>query len=137
MRTYTELSKFQSFEERFEYLKDPQFVGEETFGYFRWLNQEFYNGDPWKKVRRKVIIRDDGCDLGIPGFKIVGSIIVHHMKPVLPEDILEHHDWILDPEFLISVSDATHRAITYGAPPPEYDLKERKPNDTIFWERRW
>lgn len=134
-RSYSELILLPTFEERLEYLKIPHPVGEELFGYNRWLNQEFYGSKEWRLAKNDVVIRDDGCDLGIPGFKIAGMIIVHHIRPVTLDDLVKKKDWLLDPEYLISVSDATHRAITYGSLPPEYVYKERQPNDTIFWER--
>lgn len=115
IRTYSELITLPTFEERFNYLKLDGLVGQETFGYDRYLNQHLYQRNPrWKKARDKVIIRDDGCDLGVEGFEIYGKIIVHHMNPITMDDILNDRDWIYDPEFLICTVHNTHNAIHYG-----------------------
>ena len=136
IRTYTELSKLQTFEERYRYLKLGGLVGEETFGYDRYLNQIFYNSDEWKAIRREVILRDNGLDLGVPGFKIHGRIIIHHMNPITKDDILRRSKFLLDPEFLISTVDNTHKAIHYGdeslLPLPPV---ERTRYDTCPWKR--
>lgn len=134
MKTYSELVKMDSFQDRFEYLKLSGAVGYATFGFDRWLNQMFYNFPEWKSVRRYVIERDKGYDLGHPDYEIVGRIIVHHMNPVEKQDIILRNPAILDPEFLISVSDMTHNAIHYG----NLDLipqmpVERKKYDTAPW----
>lgn len=115
IRTYSELITLPTFEERFNYLKLDSLVGKETFGYDRYLNQQLYQRNPrWKKSRDKVIIRDDGCDLGVEGFEIFGKIIVHHMNPITMDDIINDRDWIYDPEFLICTAHNTHNAIHYG-----------------------
>lgn len=137
IRTYSELITLPSFEERYEYLRLFGKVGQETFGFDRYLNQAFYQGDSeWKRVRDKVIIRDNGCDLGIDGREIYGKILVHHMNPITKEDILTRSSMLLNPEYLICVTKQTHDAIHYG------DLNllmkdpiERKPNDTCPWRR--
>lgn len=134
MRSYSELKKLKTFKERFEYLKLDGSVGFETFGYDRYLNQVFYRSDPWKKVRDIVIIRDNGCDLGIEGYDIFDKAIVHHMNPITTEDIENRNPDLLNPEFLITVSFNTHNAITYGSE----DLlvmepTERFPGDTKLW----
>ena len=113
-RCYTELKQLKTFEERFEYLKLSGSVAYETFGFDRYLNQEFYKSETWKQLRRDVIIRDMGCDLGIPGREIESGLQIHHMNPITKEDILEHSDFLLDPEYLICTSADTHRAIHYG-----------------------
>ena len=114
-RCYSELITFPTFEERFRYLKLDGLVGKETFGFDRHLNQMLYQRSPrWKKVRDEVIIRDNGCDLGVEGFEIYGKIIVHHMNPITMDDILKDRDWIYDPEFLICTIHNTHNAIHYG-----------------------
>lgn len=136
IRTYSELITLPTFKERFEYLKLGGSVGRETFGYDRYINQQLYQHNPrWKKSRDTVIIRDNGCDLGMEGFEIRGKIIVHHMNPITMEDILKDRDWIYDPEFLICTVHNTHNAIHYGderlltiAP------TERTPNDTCPWK---
>lgn len=134
-RCYSELSKLETFIDRFEYLKLTGRVGEETFGYDRWLNQYFYTTPEWKAIRREVIIRDCNCDLGIIDRPIYGRTIIHHMNPITEEDILEHSDQILIPEFLICVCDVTHNAIHYGS--FESLMKDpvvRRPNDTCPWK---
>ena len=114
LRTYSELSRLHTFKERFEYLRLDGIVGAETFGFDRYLNQIFYNSDEWKAVRKTVIIRDNGCDLGIKGYDIHGKIIVHHMNPFSIDDVLHRKEELLDPEFLISTVLNTHNAIHYG-----------------------
>lgn len=137
IRTYTELSKFTTFKDRYSYLRLSGVVGRETFGIDRYLNQVFYQKDPrWKKVRDYVIIRDNGCDLGVEGYEIYGKILVHHMNPVTLEDLERESEYLLDPEFLISTTHNTHNAIHYGdenlliLPPIE-----RTQNDTCPWRR--
>lgn len=136
MRTYTELQKLKTFEERFEYLKLSGVVGDRTFGGNRWMNQIFYQQIPeWKEARRKVIVRDLGCELGLADYPIQGRIIVHHMNPISKEDISERSEIVLDPEYLICVSQLTHDAIHYGDAdllPKKYE--ERKPGDTCPWK---
>lgn len=133
IRCYSELKELKTFQERFEYLKLDGSVGVETFGYDRYLNQIFYRDPEWKRIRREVIIRDEGCDLGILGYELRGMILIHHMNPITPDDIAKHNPDILDPEYLITTCRRTHDAIHYGAELPEYELKERKPNDTCPW----
>lgn len=113
-RTYLELSQIETFEERFEYLKLRGNVGEATFGFDRWINQRFYGLREWKHARDLVIVRDDGCDLGVPGFEIHRGLLIHHMNPVALEDILHKETWLTDPNFLITTSLRTHNAIHYG-----------------------
>lgn len=114
IRTYSELIRLNTFEERFEYLRLDGRVGEETFGFDRWLNQILYRDPRWLATRDKIIIRDHGCDLGIIGREIYGRILVHHMNPISKEDILRGDEAIFDPEYLISVAHITHNAIHYG-----------------------
>lgn len=114
IKTYTELSKLSTFEERFEYLKLNGVVGESTFGFDRYLNQIFYRSQRWKNVRDYVIIRDLGCDLGIEGYEIHDRIIIHHMNPLTRQDIEKESEYLLDPEFLITTVHHTHNAIHYG-----------------------
>lgn len=114
IRTYSELITLPTFEERFEYLRLDGRVGAETFGFDRYLNQIFYNSDEWKDIRNFVIVRDHGCDLGIPDREIQSRILVHHMNPVSKEDILSRSKFLLDPEYLISTIKNTHDAIHYG-----------------------
>lgn len=135
MRTYSELITIPTFEERFRYLKLDGRVGEDTFGFDRYFNQQLYSSPEWKEIRRKVLVRDEGCDLAIPDREIFGKIIVHHMNPMTLADIEDHNPDIFDPEFLITVSKQTHDAIHYG---DESILVESKPtirtkNDTVPW----
>lgn len=136
MRNYTELMQLQTFEERFEYLKLDGEVGEETFGFDRYINQSFYRCGEWKRVRDQVIIRDNGCDLGIPDRQLNERIIIHHMNPVTREDLVNKRDYLMDPEYLICVSRQTHNAIHYGDESQliPSTLIERSPNDTCPWK---
>ena len=135
IRTYEELSKLKTFEERYEYLKLDGSVGEETFGFDRYLNQQFYKYDPdWKKVRDEVIFRDNGCDLGIEGREINGLILVHHMNPITKDDILNRSEYLLNPNYLITTIKSTHDAIHYGS--SDLLMKDpvvRSKNDTCPW----
>lgn len=134
MKTYSELILLPTFKERFEYLKLSGVVGRDTFGFDRYLNQQFYRTSEWKKVRDAVIIRDNGCDLGIEGYEIYDRIIIHHMNPITANDVIKHSDWIVDPNQLICTSFRTHNAIHYGDI-SLIDTKPtiRKPNDTCPW----
>ena len=133
MRSYTELSKLTTFEERYEYLKLAANVGIETFGEERYLNQIFYKSPEWKRIRNYVIARDEGCDLGIPGFTIYKKALVHHMNPLTKEEILDRADEILNPEYLITVSHSTHNAIHYGLDNVPIGPVVRVPGDTRLW----
>ena len=133
IRSYEELSKLETFDERFRYLIIGGDIGEETFGYDRWLNQSFYTSEEWKRLRREVIIRDEGCDLGVPGMEIRGRLIVHHINPVTKSDILQHSNILVDPNFLICTSIITHNAIHYGDLSILEPFTERRPNDTCPW----
>lgn len=138
IKTYSELIKFTTYEERYQYLRLSGFVGKETFGFDRYLNQVFYQRDPrWKKIRDYVIVRDNGCDLGVEGYEIRGRILVHHMNPVTLEDLERESEYLLDPEFLISTAHITHNAIHYGdegllIKPPVV----RTQYDTCPWRQR-
>ena len=134
IRTYSELIKIPTFEERFEYLNLDGKVGEETFGFDRYLNQVFYRSDEWKAIRNEIIVRDNGCDLGIEGREIHRRIIIHHMNPITVDDIIHRNEDILNPEYLICVADNTHKAIHYGDEELLIkDLIERTKNDTCPW----
>lgn len=135
IRTYSELSKLRTFKERYEYLKLSSVVGEDTFGYDRYLNQQFYKSKAWKRVRDQVIIRDNGCDLGIDDRYINSRIYVHHMNPITKSDIINLTEYLLNPEYLICVSKNTHDAIHYGSEELLYTnhMVERRPNDTCPW----
>ena len=136
IRTYSELIKLPTFEERYRYLRLYGVVGKDTFGFDRYLNQLFYTSELWRSVRDQVIIRDNGCDLGLEGYDIFDRIIVHHMNPITVEDLEKESDYLLNPEFLISTSFNTHNAIHYG---DERLLMtapiERSMNDTCPWRR--
>lgn len=137
IKSYTELSRLQTFEERFEYLRLYGRVGKDTFGFDRIFNQMFYRSNEWKQVRNYVITRDNGCDLGVEGYEIYGQrIIIHHINPIALEDIENHSDILLDPENLITTIHSTHNAIHYG----DENLIVREPiertrNDTCPWKR--
>lgn len=134
IRTYSELRRIESFEDRYRYLALKGEVGQATFGFDRWVNQQFYTSAQWREVRRHIIVRDNGCDLGVEGHDIHGRAIIHHMNPMAVEDIAHGEDWILDPEFLITTTHKTHNAIHYGdeslLPKPPV---ERRPGDTKLW----
>lgn len=114
IRTYSELITIPTFEERFKYLQLKGSVGKDTFGYDRYLNQLFYQTIEWKRLRRDLIIRDCGCDLGVEGYEIHGRIIIHHMNPITKEDLLDRTDYLMNPEYLICTTHSTHNAIHYG-----------------------
>ena len=134
--TYSELSMLPTFDERYNYLKLVGVIGEDTFGFDRYLNQRFYNSVEWKRARDYVITRDMGCDLGIPGREINDKIYVHHMNPMSIKDIVDGDSHIINPEFLITVSFDTHNAIHYGDERLLHrkDLIVRNQNDTCPWK---
>jgi hypothetical protein len=134
IRRYSELTRIETFEGRFEYLRLNSSIGVETFGFDRWLNQAFYRSAQWKTVRRHVIVRDLGLDLGVEGNEIFGDVHVHHMNPMSVADVVHAEASILDPEYLISVSLRTHNAIHFGDERllPRGPI-ERKPGDTKLW----
>jgi hypothetical protein len=133
-RTYSELCKFTEFEDRFEYLKLNGEVGRSTFGFDRWINQRFYTSYEWKRARNLVILRDNGCDLGVPGYEINGAMLIHHINPMAVDDIIHGEEWIFDPEFLITTTQNTHNAIHFGDDKllPKVVIS-RSPNDTKLW----
>lgn len=137
IRTYTDLKALKTWEERIRYLKLDGVVGGETFGFDRYLNQMFYRSTEWKRVRRDIIIRDKGTDLGIDDREIVGKIYVHHMNPLEVKDIVDSTDYLLNPEFLICCSKATHDYIHYGVKSnvPRV-VTERSPFDTSPWRKQ-
>lgn len=133
-KSYSELVKLQTLRARFEYLKLSDKVGKQTFGFDRYLNQRFYKSAEWKRLRDEIIIRDNGCDMGLEDYPINGRIIIHHMNPLTPNDILFHGDFLLNTDNLICVSHDTHNAIHYG----NFDLIYNEPiirtrNDTCPW----
>lgn len=134
IRTYSDLRRLETFEERFDYLILGGQVGVETFGFDRWVNQNFYTSTEWRRVRRDVIVRDQGRDLGVEGYEVNGAVVVHHMNPMTPDDIIHDNSDILDPEFLITVSIDTHNAIHFGdAAKLRTPYVERSPGDTKLW----
>lgn len=136
LKNYQELTSYSSFIDRYKYLKLTGQVGSETFGIDRYINQALYKSNRWRETRNKVIIRDNGCDLGVEGYDIYDRIIVHHMNPILLEDIEEDNDDIFDLNYLISTSFKTHNAIHYGDEKLLPILpKERTRNDTCPWKQ--
>jgi hypothetical protein len=133
-RRYSELRRLHTFEERFEYLNLHGFIGEQTFGFDRWMNQEFYRSRQWKLARDEAIVRDQGCDLGILGHEIHHGLLVHHMNPLSEVDLVAGEEAIIDPEFLITTSRRTHNAIHWGDASllPRAPV-ERVPGDTKLW----
>ena len=134
IRSYRELRRINDFEGRYAYLTLRGTVGESTFGFDRWINQRFYKSREWKRVRNEVILRDFGCDLGIPGYEIYTDLLVHHMNPLSSDDIAQFDEWIIDPNYLITTSLQTHNAIHYG----DISLLPRgpvvrQPGDTTLW----
>jgi len=134
IRTYSELISLPTYEQRFNYLKLDGKVGEETFAKDRWLNQKFYHSQEWRSLRNKIIVRDLGCDMALKGFQIYERPLIHHMNPISQDDILQHSDYLINPEYLITVAYNTHQAIHYG----NADLLmespiERKAGDTKLW----
>lgn len=132
-KTYNELIQFSTFEDRFNYLKLSGNVGEDTFGFDRYLNQNFYRSAEWKRFRKDIIIRDNGCDLGISDRPIFGKIFLHHITPITPEDIIDSTECLLDPNNVICMSFETHNALHYGTKNPEPIFTERSKNDTCPW----
>lgn len=136
IRTYSQLIRLPTFEDRFEYLKLKGSVGKDTFGHDRYLNQAFYSSMEWRRLRDEIIIRDNGCDLGVEGRQIGGKVYIHHLNPLGVNDILTHSEYLVNPEYLICVSFETHNAIHYG----DINLLprapiERRQNDTCPWRR--
>lgn len=133
-RTYRELRRIDTFKERFEYLSLRGNVGEKTFGFDRWVNQDFYTSREWRQVRHEIIARDLGCDLGVPGYEIHKGLYIHHLNPITVSQIRDGDPCILDPDNLITVSHNTHNAIHYGDETllPQAPV-ERKPGDTKLW----
>ena len=134
IRTYSKLIKYSTFEDRFNYLSLKGHVGDETYGFDRWMNQRLYHSREWKQIRDFIIVRDSGCDLGIQGREIPEHIIIHHMNPILANDIQYNTEYLFNPEYLICVSHNTHEAIHYG----DEDLLIKMPvqrtaNDTCPW----
>ena len=135
IKTYSELIAFSTFEDRFEYLQLKGIVGQETFGFDRYLNQILYNSKEWKHLRNEIIVRDNGCDLALEGFEIHGRILIHHINPITIDDVIKRREMVFDPENLVCVTHNTHNAIHYG----DKSLLitgpvERRANDTCPWK---
>lgn len=134
IRTYSEMRRFEDYDDRYEYLVLGGTVGRSTFGFDRHINQGFYHSYEWQEAREFVIMRDNGCDLGVRGFEISDAPLVHHMNPMTTDDIVHHEDWILDPEYLITTSHQTHNDIHYGNRNKQPRLPvDRTPGDTRLW----
>lgn len=134
IKNFNELRELKTFEERYNYLRLNGSVGKSTFGFDRFLNQRLYRSKKWLQIRNEVIIRDNGCDLGVLGYVIYDQITIHHMNPITQEDILDINDIILDPDFLITTCHRTHMAIHYGDESLLYKKPvKRHPRDTILW----
>lgn len=136
IRRYSSLRRLKTFEERYRYLRLQGSVGRSSFGFDRHINQAFYKSREWRDIRDFVIVRDEGCDLGVDGYEIHSDILVHHMNPMDPDDIIHGEDWILNPEYLITTTHQTHNAIHYGDEKqlPRRNV-ERRLGDTLLWER--
>lgn len=135
IKCYSELISLPTYEERFQYLQLNGRVGSDTFGFDRYLNQKFYKTPEWRRLRNQIILRDNGCDLGVEGYEIFGIIMIHHMNPITKADIVSMTEYLTNPEYLICVTPNTHNAIHYG----DESLLctgpiERKPNDTCPWK---
>ena len=135
IRTYSELILLPTFEERFKYLQLNGRVGDDTFGFDRYINQKFYRSAEWKRIRDYIIVRDNGCDLAVDGYEIHGRILIHHMNPITISDIKFSTEYLMNPDYLICVTHNTHNAIHYG------DEKQiitgpivRTKNDTCPWK---
>ena len=138
IRTYTELMRLPTFIERYRYLKLGGVVGETTFGWERYINQDFYTSNEWRRFRREIILRDNGCDLGVEGHEYVGNelIFIHHMNPIDTSDIVYQTEFLMNPEYVISCRKSTHDAIHYGDESliVAYEPIVRSPNDTCPWK---
>ena len=137
IRTYSELRRLETLQNRFRYLELRGVIGAATFGFDRWMNQQFYRSAEWRQIRNHVIARDNGCDLGVAGWEIHNRLYIHHMNPMTVQDLEEGNADILDPEFLITVTQRTHNAIHYSDEellPKVY--VERRPGDTTLWRAK-
>ena len=134
-KSYRELVQYETFEERFEYLKLRGRVGEDTFGWDRWMNQDFYRSREWRNIRNEIIFRDNGCDLGVEGHEIEFGFYIHHINPITSDDLIHSSDSLLDPDNLILVSRNTHDAIHYRSLLVGVMNVERRANDTCPWRK--
>lgn len=138
IKNYSELIQISSYIERYKYLRLYGSIGEDTFGFDRYINQSFYKSKEWRNIRNHIIARDYGCDMAFPGYEISGQILIHHMNPITAKDIYKSSDFLLNPEYLICVSKNTHNAIHYGSEKLLLDVSqmERSPNDTLLWRKQ-
>lgn len=136
-KSYQELITLPTIEERFEYLKIGGQIGYDTFGFDRYLNQQFYASVPWKRFRNEIIVRDDGNELALDGYQMTRGIIIHHLNPITKEDILENSKCLMDPDNVVCVSLALHNAIHYGDSKilDQFKTIERTPFDTCPWKK--
>lgn len=137
MKSYTELISLPTIEERFNYLHLPRAIGENTFGGYRYLNQDFYRSYEWKQFRNSIIVRDNGCDMAFPGEEIGGIVVIHHINPMTPEQLIRGDDDIFNPDNVVCVSELTHKMIHYGSLEDYLQATQfvvRKPNDTCPWK---
>lgn len=137
MKSYTELISLPTIEERFNYLHLPRVIGENTFGGYRYLNQDFYRSYEWKQFRNSIIVRDNGCDMAFPGEEIGGIVVIHHINPMTPEQLIRGDEDIFNPENVVCVSELTHKMIHYGSLEDYLQATQfvvRKPNDTCPWK---
>lgn len=133
-KTYSEMRRLETFRERFDYLSLKGVVGEETFGFDRYINQRFYRSSEWRSLRHQIIIRDNGCDLGVEGYEIRGRVLIHHIVPITSEHIMHSDDLLFNPDNLITTTHDTHNAIHYGDPSLLHKPHvERRPGDTKLW----
>ena len=132
-RTYSELIRYQTFEDRLHYLMLYGSVGVDTFGFDRYLNQMLYHSTEWRRLRNYILMRDKGCDLGVEGYEIFSKPIIHHIDPITVEDVKFHSEKVFDENNLITVSLQTHNLIHYGFETNELKIVERQPNDTKLW----
>ena len=135
IRTHSELILLPTFEERFKYLQLNGRIGDDTFGFDRYINQNFYKSAEWKRIRDQIIIRDNGCDLALEGYEIYGRILIHHMNPITVKDVELSTEYLMNPEYLICVTHNTHNAIHYGD--EKLLMKDpvvRTKNDTCPWK---
>lgn len=136
MKSYSELIRIPTYDERLKYAYIGGGIGDETFGFDRFLNQKLYNSAEWRQLRNEIIVRDNGCDLACKGYDLFDRILIHHLNPITRDDVLDRADCIFDPENLICVSFDTHNYIHYGQTDDRLSGLnfDRKPNDMCPWK---
>ena len=136
IRTYTELLTLPTYKDRFEYCDLSGVVGDETFGHDRWVNQMLYQSGEWRRFRREIILRDNGCEFALPGFEVIRFGTIHHLNPITKDDIVNRRGCVFDPNNVVLVTTETHKFIHYGfGPAPDREPVIRKPNDTCPWRQ--